>query len=63
MNELLLATNVLRPASRRYVGHVLSQDDVYYADEASEGAYYYKPEPVTGEDERDHETSDEDDEE
>jgi hypothetical protein len=62
LNELLLATNVLRPASRRYVEHVLSQDDVYYADEASEGAYYYKPEPVTGEDERDDETSDEDEE-
>lgn len=45
-NELLLGVNVLRPMSAAYLEHVLSQDPAYYADEATVGAWYYKPAPV-----------------
>lgn len=45
-NELLLGANVLRPMSQSYLQHLLSQDPAYYADEATVGAYYYKPAPV-----------------
>jgi hypothetical protein len=45
-NELHLAVNVLRPMSQPYLEHLLSQDPAYYADEATVGAYYYKPTPV-----------------
>lgn len=45
-NELLLGVNVLRPMSPPYLQHLLSQDSAYYADEATVGAYYYKPVPV-----------------
>lgn len=45
-NELLLGANVLRPMSQQYLQHLLSQDPAYYADEATVGAYYYKPAPV-----------------
>jgi hypothetical protein len=45
-NELYLAVNVLRPISRPYLEHLLSQDPAFYADEATVGAWYYKPAPV-----------------
>jgi hypothetical protein len=45
-NELHLAVNVLRPMSRAYLVHLLGEDPAYYADEATVGAYYYKPAPV-----------------
>lgn len=60
--ELLLAVNVLRPMSRSYLEHLLSQDPVYYADEAAPGAYYYKPEPEAEDDEAEVEPIDEDEE-
>ncbi len=44
-DELYLAVNVLRPVSRAYLTHLLSSDEVFYADEATIGAWYYKPEP------------------
>jgi hypothetical protein len=44
-DELYLAMNVLRPVSRTYLTHLLSSDDIFYADEATIGAWYYKPEP------------------
>jgi hypothetical protein len=44
-DELFMAMNVLRPISRAYLTHLLGSDDVYNADEATVGAWYYKPEP------------------
>jgi hypothetical protein len=32
--------------SRAYLEHLLSENSAYYADEATVGAYYYKPAPV-----------------
>ena len=45
-NDLHLAVNVLRPMSRAYLEHVLGENSAYYDDEATVGAYYYKPAPV-----------------
>lgn len=45
-NELLLGVNVLRPASAEYVLNMLGRDAAFYADEATVGAYYYKPAPA-----------------
>lgn len=45
-NELLLSVNVLRPASPEYLLNLLGRDTAFYADEATVGAYYYKPAPV-----------------
>lgn len=44
-DELYMAMNVLRPISRAYLTQLLGSDEVYYADEATIGAWYYKPEP------------------
>jgi hypothetical protein len=44
-DELLLSVNVLRPVSRAYLEHLLSNDEAYYADETTVGAWYYKPAP------------------
>ncbi|MDP9310624.1 MAG: hypothetical protein M3R24_07000 [Chloroflexota bacterium] len=44
-NELHLAITVLRPMSRAYLEYLLGQDPAFYADEATVGAYYYKPAP------------------
>lgn len=46
LSELLLGINVLRPMSQTYLEHVLGQNTAYYADEATAGAWYYKPVPV-----------------
>ncbi len=51
-NELLLGMNVLRPVSDAYLTHLLEQDDAYYADEATVGAWYYKPAPAEAEDDQ-----------
>lgn len=50
-DELWLALNVLRPVSRSYLEHLLASDDVFYADETTVGAYYYKPVPEVAEEE------------
>lgn len=44
-SELWLALNVLRPMSRSYLEHLLASDELFYADETTVGAYYYKPAP------------------
>lgn len=46
MDDLYVAYNVLRPASRPYLQSLLEADEVYFADDSTPGAYYYKPEPV-----------------
>jgi len=45
-NELLLGVNVLRPASAEFLLNLLGRDAAFYADEATVGAYYYKPAPL-----------------
>ncbi|GAC1554786.1 MAG: hypothetical protein NVS2B7_30770 [Herpetosiphon sp.] len=50
-DELWLAVNILRPMSKKYLQHVLSSDDVFYADETTVGAFYFKPVPVAPEEE------------
>ncbi|HEY0738592.1 MAG TPA: hypothetical protein VGD69_26980 [Herpetosiphonaceae bacterium] len=60
-NDLHLAVNVLRPMSRPYLEHLLGENSAYYADEATVGAYYYKPVPVAvaaGEDDDEEELDD-----
>jgi hypothetical protein len=42
-NELLLALNVLRPTSAAYMQQALEQNDAFNADDATPGAYYFKP--------------------
>jgi hypothetical protein len=44
-DELHLAVNVLRPVSQAYLTQLLSNDPVFYADETTVGAWYYKPAP------------------
>jgi hypothetical protein len=44
-DELHLAVNVLRPVSQSYLTHLLSSDPVFYADETTVGAWYFKPAP------------------
>lgn len=46
LSELLLAVNVLRPSSMEYLQQQLDGDDAFTADDATPGAYYYKPAPV-----------------
>ncbi len=43
--EIHLAMNVLRPISQSYLAHLLGNDDAFYADETTVGAWYYKPAP------------------
>lgn len=45
-NELYMAVNVLRPISQAYLTQLLNSDPIFYADETTSGAWYYKPVPV-----------------
>lgn len=56
LDELYVAYNVLRPASRPYIESLLAGDAVYAPDEATPGAYYYKPEPEVDEVEEEEDT-------
>ncbi len=54
LDDLFVAYNVLRPASRPYLVSLLEGDESYNPDDATPGAYYYKPEPdEEGEEEED----------
>ena len=57
-NELLLALNVLRPTSAAYMQQVLEQNDAFNADDATPGAYYFKPAPEEVETDEDEDTVD-----
>lgn len=50
LDDLLVAYNVLRPASRLYLEGLLADEGHYEPDEATPGAYYFTPE-VTAEEE------------
>lgn len=55
LDDLVVAYNVLRPASRSYVQTLLESDDVYTPDPSTSGAYYYQPapKPIDDDDEND----------
>lgn len=53
LDDLYVAYNVLRPISRSYLEALLAEDEAYSADEATHGAYYYKPEPEPEDDQED----------
>jgi len=57
-NELLLALNVLRPTSAAYMQQALEQNDAFNADDATPGAYYFKPTPEEDEADEDEDTVD-----
>ncbi len=44
-DELLMSVNVLRPVSSTYLQQLLGNDEAFYADETTVGAWYYKPAP------------------
>jgi hypothetical protein len=57
-SELLLALNVLRPTSAAYMQQALEQNDAFNADDATPGAYYFKPAPEETETDEDEDTVD-----
>ncbi len=63
--DLYVALNVLRPASRSYLRHLLEEGEFYQPDESTPGAWYYSPPPEVSAEEEDEEYEDEyeDDEE
>jgi len=50
-DDLYVALNVLRPASRSYLEHLLEQGEFFQPDETTPGAWYYTPPPEISEDE------------
>lgn len=56
LDDLYVAYNVLRPASRPYLESLLASDTRYAPDETTPGAYYYKPEVEVDEAEEDEDT-------
>jgi hypothetical protein len=53
MDDLHVAYNVLRPASRSYLRALLESDDCYRVDESLPDLYTYKPEVDVGDEEED----------
>jgi hypothetical protein len=51
VDVLYVALNVLRPASRSYLEHLLEQGEFFQPDETTPGAWYYTPPPEISEDE------------
>jgi hypothetical protein len=62
-SKLLVALNVLRPASVDYLQHLLKESDRYLPDEANPGAWLYTPPPTVDEDEDEDEDDEYDDDE
>jgi hypothetical protein len=54
-DELFVALNVLRPASRNYLDHLLDEGEYFEADAATPGAWYYAPPPEVSEEDEDDE--------
>jgi hypothetical protein len=59
-DELYVALNVLRPASRSYLEHLLDEGEFFEADEATPGAWYYAPPPEEAEEDEEEELYDDD---
>jgi hypothetical protein len=65
-DELYVVLNVLRPASRSYLDHLLKEGEFFEADTSTPGAWYYAPPPEEAEEDEEDELYDdeyEDDEE
>jgi hypothetical protein len=64
-DDLYVALNVLRPASRSYLEHLLKEGQFFEPDASTPGAWYYNPEPEVSEEDEDEDYGDdyEDDEE
>jgi hypothetical protein len=65
-DELYVVLNVLRPASRSFLDHLLKEGEFFEADTATPGAWYYAPPPEEAEEDEEDELYDdeyEDDEE
>ncbi len=60
---LFVALNVLRPASREYLTHLLAEGDDFTPDEQRPGWWFYAPPPSPEEEEEDQDDEDFDDEE
>jgi hypothetical protein len=59
-DELYVALNVLRPASRSYLEHLLKDGEFFEADETTPGAWYYAPPPEEVEEDQEDELYDDD---
>jgi hypothetical protein len=55
LGRLLVALNVLRPASTDYLNHLLKDSDLYEPDPEQAGTWYFTPPPVAEEDEEEEE--------
>lgn len=63
LDELVVALNVLRPASPSYVAELLRSGEYFEADETTPGAWYYTPPPTLSDElEKDNEYDEYDDE-
>lgn len=62
-DDLHVALNVLRPASRTYLEHLLDDGEFFQPDESTPGAWYYTPPPKVREEAEDEEDEEYDDEE
>lgn len=63
-DDLFAALNVLRPASRSYLQHLLDEGEFFQPDESTPGAWYYSPPPEVSQEEEDEEDEEyQDDEE
>ncbi|HEX5692496.1 MAG TPA: hypothetical protein VFX76_20920 [Roseiflexaceae bacterium] len=60
LDDLYVALNVLRPASRSYLDHLLKDGEFFEADAGTPGAWYYTPEPEVSEVEEDDDYGDDD---
>jgi hypothetical protein len=59
-DDLYVALNVLRPASRSYLDHLLKEGEFFEADAGTPGAWYYTPEPEVREEDEDDDYADDD---
>jgi hypothetical protein len=59
-DELLVALNVLRPASPSYLQHLLRDGEHFTPDESTPGAWYYSPPPSLDDEDEDEDEDEED---
>jgi len=59
-DDLFVALNVLRPASRSYLDHLLKEGEFFESDANTPGAWYYTPEPEISEEDGDDDYGDDD---
>lgn len=62
-SKLLVAMNVLRPASQDYLQHLLKESDLYQPDDANAGSWLFTPPPTVEEDDDEDDMYDDEDDE